>query len=80
MQLCARFAGLPLGVAGLVVLRARGGLGGSRLARSWAAPGGREAAAAAILVISPASCRGRHHLRASALARAMLDKYSLDHA
>lgn len=44
------------------------------------APGGREAAVAAILMISPASCRGRHHLRASALARAMLGTYSLDHA
>ena len=84
MHLCARFAGLPPGDdrpcrAGA----ARGGLG--RVARSGRAgdrdgPGGREAAVAAILVISPASCRGRHHTRASALARAVLGTYSLDHA
>ena len=43
-------------------------------------PGGREAVVAAILMISPASCRGRYHMRASALARAMLGTYSLDRA
>jgi hypothetical protein len=80
MQLCARFAGLPLGMAGLVVLGARGGLGGSGRLGPGPTPGGWEAAAAAILMISPASCRGRHHLRASALARAMLGTYSLDYA
>jgi len=40
-------------------------------------PGGRDATVAAILVISPASCRGRPHQRASALARAMLARIRL---
>jgi hypothetical protein len=91
MQLCARFAGLPLGMAGLVVREplavasaAPAGAGGLRPAGgAWVAgmaPGGRDAAVAAILVFSPASCRGRHHPRASVLARAMLGTYSLDHA
>ena len=47
--------------------------------RSPASPVGGEAGTAAILVSSPASCRGWHHERVSALARAKLGKYSLDH-
>lgn len=39
----------------------------------------REPTTAAILVSSPASCRGRHHGRVSVQATAMLGKYSLDH-
>lgn len=62
----------------------RRGPGAGRRRARWraarAGPGGQTGAAAAILMISSASCRGRPHHRASALARAMLGMYSLDRA
>ena len=85
--LCARFAGL---LSGEVADRGRSGRLCTRAVVSarpagWAArrsgrPGGRERAPATILVYSPASPAGRTHERASALARAMLGRDSLDHA
>jgi hypothetical protein len=87
MQIMRAFCRVPLGVAGPVVRPSLAAPSAApadsgRLPRPayWADPGGREATVAAILVISAASCRGRHHTRASALARAMLSTYLLDYA
>lgn len=77
---------LPDCRSGLASRVARPGSGPLRAARPGflaapraATPSAREPTTAAILVSSPASCRGRHHERVSVQATAMFGKYSLDH-